>query len=93
MPESAATIMNLLLTPLALAAVFAAVFAASAAEPAPENSTSVAKPFSLTGPVPEEAVRSARLLRERFLADPHRPTYHFCTPEDMGLPGDPNGAF
>jgi beta-fructofuranosidase len=38
-------------------------------------------------------VRAARLLRERFLADPYRPTYHFCVPEDMGRPGDPNGAF
>jgi beta-fructofuranosidase len=38
-------------------------------------------------------VRDARLLRERFLADPYRPTYHFCVPEDMGRPGDPNGAF
>jgi len=33
------------------------------------------------------------LLRERFLADPYRPTYHFCAPEGMALPGDPNGAF
>lgn len=38
-------------------------------------------------------VRASRLLRERLLADPYRPTYHFCVPEDMGLPGDPNGAF
>jgi len=36
---------------------------------------------------------AARLLRERFLADPYRPRYHFCVPEDMGMPGDPNGAF
>jgi beta-fructofuranosidase len=43
--------------------------------------------------VPPEAVRSARALRERFLADPYRPRYHFCVPEDMGMPGDPNGAF
>lgn len=49
--------------------------------------------WSLDGPVPTEAVRSARLLREKFLADPYRPRYHFCTPEDMGVPGDPNGAF
>jgi len=43
--------------------------------------------------VPEEAVRWARKLRERLLADPYRPGYHFCVPEDMGQPGDPNGAF
>ena len=54
---------------------------------------SLPKTWSFTGPVPDEAVRSARLLRERFLADPYRPRYHFCVPEDMGLPGDPNGAF
>ncbi len=53
----------------------------------------VPKTWSFTSPVPDEAVRSARLLRERFLADPYRPTYHFCVPEDMGMPGDPNGAF
>jgi beta-fructofuranosidase len=54
---------------------------------------SVPRTWSLTSPVPEAAVRSARLLRERLLADPYRPTYHFCVPEDMGMPGDPNGAF
>jgi beta-fructofuranosidase len=53
----------------------------------------IPKTWSFTGPVPDEAVRSARLLRERFLADPYRPGYHFCVPEDMGMPGDPNGAF
>ena len=51
------------------------------------------KTWSPTGPVPDEAVRSARVLRERLLADPYRPGYHFCPPEDMGMPGDPNGAF
>lgn len=53
----------------------------------------VPQAWSLTSPLPDEVVRSTRLLRERFLADPYRPRYHFCTPEDMGLPGDPNGAF
>ena len=38
-------------------------------------------------------VQHARLLRERFLADAQRPGYHFVVPEDLGLPGDPNGAF
>jgi len=47
----------------------------------------------LTGPVPEEVVRTSRLLRERLLADPHRPGYHFAMSEDMAVPGDPNGAF
>lgn len=43
--------------------------------------------------VSEEVVKSARWLRERLLSDPWRPRYHFCVPEDMGEPGDPNGAF
>jgi len=38
-------------------------------------------------------ITHARQLRETLLADPHRPTYHFATPEDIGIPGDPNGAF
>ena len=54
---------------------------------------SAPKAWSFNSPVPNEVVRSTRLLRERFLADPYRPTYHFCLPEDMGIPGDPNGAF
>lgn len=55
--------------------------------------TPLPKEWTFDSPVPEEAVRSARLLRERLLADPYRPGYHFCVPEDMGIPGDPNGAF
>ncbi len=47
----------------------------------------------LCGPAMSGAVLEARRLRERFLADPYRPRYHFCVPEDMGVPGDPNGAF
>jgi len=58
-----------------------------------ESQTPIPKKWSFTSAVPDEAVRSARLLRERFLADPYRPGYHFCVPEDMGMPGDPNGAF
>ncbi len=49
--------------------------------------------WSIDGAVPDEVVRSARQLREKFLADPYRPRYHFCVPEDQGMPGDPNGAF
>jgi beta-fructofuranosidase len=47
----------------------------------------------LTAPVPEEVVRTSRLLRERLLADRYRPGYHFAMSEDMAVPGDPNGAF
>jgi beta-fructofuranosidase len=49
--------------------------------------------WALDGPVPEAVVASSRMLRERMLADPYRPGYHFCVPEDQGMPGDPNGAF
>ena len=34
-----------------------------------------------------------RLYRERMLADGYRPTYHFAIPDDLGIPGDSNGAF
>jgi len=53
----------------------------------------VPRAWQREGAVPEEAVASARLLREKFLADPCRPGYHFCIPEGNGRPGDPNGAF
>jgi beta-fructofuranosidase len=53
----------------------------------------VPKEWSFSGPVPDEVVRSTRLLRERLLADPYRPGYHFVPPEDIANPGDPNGAF
>ncbi len=49
--------------------------------------------WSKTDPVPGPVVESTRLLRERLLADPYRPRYHFCVPEDNGVPGDPNGCF
>ncbi len=53
----------------------------------------VPRAWSPNDPVPDDVLRSTRLLREKMLADPYRPGYHFCTTEDMGLPGDPNGAF
>jgi beta-fructofuranosidase len=34
----------------------------------------------------------ARALREKLLADPYRPGYHFVTPEGSCMPFDPNGA-
>ena len=49
--------------------------------------------WSKDGAVPPAAVQSARLLREKFMEDPYRPGYHFCVPEDNGMPGDPNGCF
>jgi len=38
------------------------------------------------------AVDVVREFRERLLADPHRPTYHFTVPEGFCMPFDPNGA-
>ena len=43
--------------------------------------------------IPRQAILSARLLRERLMADPFRPRWHFAIPEDSGVPGDPNGCF
>ena len=40
-----------------------------------------------------ERIQAARELREQLLCDKYRPGYHFCIPEDIGRPGDPNGAF
>lgn len=39
-----------------------------------------------------DANASARALREKLLADPYRPGYHFATPEGTCMPFDPNGA-
>lgn len=49
--------------------------------------------WSNTGPVPAPVVQSTRLFREKLLDDPYRPGYHFCVPEDNGMPGDANGCF
>lgn len=43
--------------------------------------------------IPEKVIKSTREFRERLLLDPYRPAYHFCVPEDIAMPGDPNGAF
>lgn len=32
-------------------------------------------------------------FRENLLKDKDRPGYHFCDPEGIGDPGDPNGCF
>lgn len=81
--------MTSLIGSITLAAIVAMLMLATSSDAEPPADG----PLGHTGPVPDEAVRSARILRERFLADPWRPTYHFCVPEDMGEPGDPNGAF
>lgn len=40
----------------------------------------------------EKAIQT-RLYREKLLADPYRPGYHFAIPDGNGVPGDSNGAF
>ena len=39
-----------------------------------------------------DLIAAARELRERLLADPQRPTYHFVATEGNCMPFDPNGA-
>jgi len=41
----------------------------------------------------QEAVKTVYQFRQKMLADPYRPGYHFAIPEDDGMPGDSNGAF
>jgi len=43
--------------------------------------------------IPKEVIKATREFRERLMADPYRPAYHFTVPDDVGAPGDPNGAF
>ena len=40
-----------------------------------------------------EKALEVKKFREMLLKDPTRPYYHFCIPEQMGTPGDPNGCF
>ncbi len=40
-----------------------------------------------------ELAATVKDYREKLLADPYRPMYHFAIPEGMGMPGDPNGGF
>ncbi|NLH00179.1 MAG: glycoside hydrolase family 32 protein [Chloroflexi bacterium] len=40
-----------------------------------------------------ELSKHTRMYREKLLADPYRPGYHFAIPDGDGRPGDPNGAF
>jgi beta-fructofuranosidase len=37
-------------------------------------------------------IKESRALRNKLLSDPHRPGYHFVTPEGRCGPFDPNGA-
>lgn len=41
----------------------------------------------------KEKIVATREYREKMLADPYRPGYHFVVPDDNGMPGDSNGAF
>lgn len=65
-----------------------------ATKAAVSSSTSVIpSQWSKDEPVPDAVMLSTRILREKMLEDPYRPGYHFAVPEDMGVPGDPNGCF
>ncbi|OPZ27552.1 MAG: Levanase precursor [Lentisphaerae bacterium ADurb.BinA184] len=44
-------------------------------------------------PAPPELAGLVRRFREKLMADPYRPGYHFAIPEGEGYPGDPNAAF
>lgn len=41
----------------------------------------------------ERKIKKFRQFREELLDDSYRPYYHFAIPDDIGRPGDPNGAF
>ncbi|MCE9555636.1 MAG: glycoside hydrolase family 32 protein [Planctomycetes bacterium] len=43
-------------------------------------------------PVEQATIETVRAFRQRMLADPHRPAYHFVVPEGSTFPFDPNGA-
>ena len=57
------------------------------------NSVNLSLSWSKDDPVPTEIMNVSRMLREKFLADPYRPGYHFVIAEGMAIPGDGNGAF
>jgi beta-fructofuranosidase len=40
----------------------------------------------------QEMIENTRALREKLLADPYRPGYHFVAMEGLAMPFDPNGA-
>jgi beta-fructofuranosidase len=40
----------------------------------------------------DKLIRHSRELRNKFLADPYRPVYHFVVPEGLARPFDPNGC-
>ncbi len=78
---------------LSIALLFSACLFGSTLFAAEEVLSEVPTTWSKNGPVPDAAVLSARVLREKMLDDPYRPRYHFTVPEDWGVPGDPNGCF
>ncbi|HOZ48765.1 MAG TPA: GH32 C-terminal domain-containing protein [Candidatus Hydrogenedentes bacterium] len=63
------------------------------AQPGAEGAATPPLDWRHSSAVPDSVVLSTRLFRERLLADPYRPGYHFAMPEDWGRPGDANGAF
>jgi sucrose-6-phosphate hydrolase SacC (GH32 family) len=41
--------------------------------------------------ITDDELHTARHVRQKLLANPHRPAYHFVAPEGLALPFDPNG--
>jgi len=40
----------------------------------------------------DQMIEQTRALRAKYLSDPHRPVYHFVSPEGVCHPFDPNGS-
>lgn len=58
-----------------------------------EERAAVPSQWNKFGATPREVLASSRLLREKLAEDPYRPRWHFAIPDDVGIPGDPNGCF
>ena len=59
---------------------------------AARNAEALAKTVGVTPPPSMSDIQAVRWLRQRLLADPYRPQYHFVIPEGYAMPFDPNGA-
>ncbi len=69
------------------AAMLLSLAAATAEEPTPTPAATADEPTPIG-----QLIDHNREYREKLLADPHRPGYHFVIPEGFGMPFDPNGA-
>jgi len=67
------------------------ISAVDKAPPKPKKPAPAAKSTS-SGAPSRAMIADARAVRNKLLADPHRPGYHFVTPEGFCGPFDPNAA-